>query len=165
MPRYPSWSRAGSRSDWSPPRSRGMVIGLRWAGRSERGRGAWWKIAKVAEGEERISSCPPGVCCSPWSCSFRSFFLSPLLSLSLSFSSSLLTYLYPFLSLPFPPSPQTDIEVCVCVRACVECMCVCVCSPPFPFRSKKSPRRREGCRPQCSAVLLQCSVTASRLDE
>ena len=165
MPRYPSWSRAGSRSDWSPPRSRGMVIGLRWAGRSERGRGAWWKIAKVAEGEERISSCPPGVCCSPWSCSFRSFFLSPLLSLSLSFSSSLLTYLYPFLSLPFPPSPQTDIEVYVCVRACVECMCVCVCSPPFPFRSKKSPRRREGCRPQCSAVLLQCSVTASRLDE
>lgn len=144
MPRYPSWSRAGSRSDWSPPRSRGMVIGLRWAGRSERGRGAWWKIAKVAEGEERISSCPPGVCCSPWSCSFRSFFLSPLLSLSLSFSSSLLTYLYPFLSLPFPPSPQTDIEVCVC--ACVRvssvcaCVCVCVCARhPFPSARKSHP--------------------------
>lgn len=80
VPRYPSWSQAWSSSDWSVPRSRGMVIGLRWAGRSERGRGASWKIAKVAEGEERISSCPPGVCYSPWSCSFRSF------SLPLSFS-------------------------------------------------------------------------------
>lgn len=85
------------------------------------------------------------------------------LSIHLSLSHSL--------SLPFPPSSETDIiGVCACAPArayvCVRvCVCVCVCLPPFPFRSKKSPRRREGCRPQCSAVLLQCSVTASRLDE
>ena len=85
VPCYPSWSQTGNSSDWSGSRSRGMVIGLRWAGRIERGRGASWKIAKVAEGEERISSCPPGVCYSPWSCSFRSFSL-------------------PLVFLPFPPS-------------------------------------------------------------
>lgn len=93
--------------------------------------------------------------------------LSPPLSLCLS------TYLYPILSLSLFRLRQrlTSSEcvrarararMCACVRVCV---CVCVCLPPFPFRSKKSPRRREGCRPQCSAVLLQCSVTASRLDE
>lgn len=124
-----------------------MVIGLRWAGRSERGRGAWWKIVKVAEGEERISSCPPGVCCSPWSCSFRSFFLSPLLSLSLPpLSLSIHLSLSHSLSLPFPPSPETDIiGVCACARArayvCVRaCMCVCVCvCHPFPSARKSHP--------------------------
>lgn len=130
VPRYPSWSRTRGGSDWSVARSRGMVIGLRWAGRSERDRGASWKIAKVAEGEERISSYPPG-----------SLLLSVVSLFSLVFSSAPV----------FSPFPYPLPVLCVSARL-HSARYFLPGGKSRPARSAGLRERDVGHGPECSAV-------------